>query len=337
MKNLSEFRKLADAAKTILVLQPEKPDTDSLASSLALETFLGDIGKQVVMYCQDPVPEYIRFMAGWDRVTDAFPKQFDLTILVDAGDPQMIARTLEKHQSSITKKPFVVIDHHSSRKSMPFESLELIDSTSAANCEYLFKIAGELKWPVNAATADILIGGIAADTRNMVNPNTTADTIETVAKLVRLGGDTNRVYVKFKDTESPDPDIINFKGRLLQRVEFLHDNKIAIVTVPPEELKLFADRYDPAALIGPELQYIRGVAIAAVMRDYKSSIHGNKIKVSFRSRLEIAARAAEHFGGGGHPQAAGCTITGQPIEEAKKAVIKVLAKLVDEDETLQHA
>src|ERR1700730_3323725 len=91
------FEKLIKDSTTILLLQPEKPDTDSLASTLALEEILGDLGKAVIMYCQDEIPEYIRVLDGWDRVTDKFPKQFDLVILVDTGGVQMVARTLEKH------------------------------------------------------------------------------------------------------------------------------------------------------------------------------------------------------------------------------------------------
>lgn len=331
---LSEFKKLVDEAKTVLVLQPEKPDSDSLASSLILEKFLTDLGKSVVMYCQDPVPEYIRCQIGWDRVTDEFPAKFDLSILVDAGGPQMLARTLEKYQSQLTKKPFVIIDHHIQREPMPFEVLELISGTPA-NTEFLVNIANKFGWEIDADTADLVIHGILADTRNLTTPHTTVLTIDTLAEMVRAGGNINRVHVRFKETEAPDRDIIHFKGKLLQSVEFLNEGSIAMLVVGPEDLKKFGDRYDPVALVGPELQYTRGVDIACVLRDYPSVEHGHKIKISFRSRHEIAAAAAHHFGGGGHLQAAGCTVMGREVEDVKKEVIKVVSKLIDE--TLQHS
>ena len=49
MKATDELGKLVEAATTILILQPEKPDTDSLTSSLALEQALGDIGKTTTL------------------------------------------------------------------------------------------------------------------------------------------------------------------------------------------------------------------------------------------------------------------------------------------------
>lgn len=331
---LAKFKELIEAAKTVLVLQPEKPDSDSLASSLILEHFLTEIGKTVIMYCQDPIPEYIRCLDGWDRVTDEFPAQFDLSILVDAGGPQMLSRTLEKYQNQLTKKPFVIIDHHIQREPMPFESLELIGQYPA-NTEFLVNIAKEFGWKIEADTADLVLHGILADTRRLTTPHTTVETVETVADMLRAGGNINRVHVRFLETEAPDNDIIHFKGKLLQSVEFINDGKIAMLVVGPQDLKQFGDRYDPVALVGPELQYTRGVDIACVLRNYPSQEHGQKIKISFRSRHEIAAAAAHHFGGGGHLQAAGCTVLGRDVDDVKKEVIQVVEKLINE--TVQHA
>jgi nanoRNase/pAp phosphatase (c-di-AMP/oligoRNAs hydrolase) len=66
---VKEFKQLVTDAETILILQPEKPDTDSLTTSLALEQILGDIGKEVVMYCKDTIPTYISYFEGADRVS----------------------------------------------------------------------------------------------------------------------------------------------------------------------------------------------------------------------------------------------------------------------------
>ena len=56
--------------KTVLIVQPENPDGDSVASALALEEILGDTGKKVVIYSYVHIPEYLRYIAGQDRITD---------------------------------------------------------------------------------------------------------------------------------------------------------------------------------------------------------------------------------------------------------------------------
>ena len=53
--------------KTVLILQPENPDGDSVASSLALEEIFGDLGKKVVIYSYVHIPDYLKYIQGSDR------------------------------------------------------------------------------------------------------------------------------------------------------------------------------------------------------------------------------------------------------------------------------
>src|SRR6266536_73144 len=180
---IQQFAELLKTSRTILVLQPEKPDTDSLGSSLALEQILGDLGKTVVMYCQDPIPPYLRILSGWDRVSEDFPAKFDLSILVDTGGPQQLGRTLEKHSRALSAKPFVIIDHHATRESMPFPTINIIDG-SAATGELLVKICQELGWPINQAGATSIVAAILADTLGLSTQTTTPETVDAFASMV---------------------------------------------------------------------------------------------------------------------------------------------------------
>ncbi|QQR51925.1 hypothetical protein IPG36_04930 [bacterium] len=46
MKSAQDLQKFIDAAGTILILQPDSPDGDSLGTALGLEEILGDLGKK---------------------------------------------------------------------------------------------------------------------------------------------------------------------------------------------------------------------------------------------------------------------------------------------------
>ncbi len=329
IQNIEKLKKLVDSAKAILVLQPEKPDTDSLGTSLALEQIFGDLGKEVIMYCQDEVPPYIRILDGWDRVQHDLPNHFDFTILVDCGGPQQIQRTLDKHQSKLTAKPFLILDHHASRSPMPFETIDVIDPGSAATGELVVKISQEFGWDINVAAGMVIVPAIMADTLGLSTPTTTADTVQAVADMVKIGVDLTELRRRREIAEALEPEISNLKGQLLQRVEYAANGQIATVIVTPEELAKYADIHDPADLVSQEIRRIKGVKIAAVLRNYNSSIHGNKIKISMRANLPIAARAAQHFNGGGHAQAAGCTIEGRPVEDVKNELVEVITGLLD--------
>lgn len=319
-----KLKSLIDLAQTILVLQPEKPDTDSLSSSIALEHFLEQQGKAVVMYCQDEIPGYIRSIAGWDRVADKFPSKFDLTILVDTGGPNMIVRTLEKHQSSLTKQPFVIIDHHATREAMPFETLNIIDTSCASTTEQLFRMSKQLGWEIKPDAASCIVSGILADTASFSNTNTSIEVVRAVADLVEIGVSLPELYAKKRALDSLTPELLHFKGKLLQRVEFVADGKVAINYATPEELKQFSEIHDPADLVNKEALFSKGVLVSAFLRDY-----GPKIKISMRAEIDGVNEVAKSMGGGGHSRAAGIRVDGQDLETVKATLREKLEKLVE--------
>ncbi len=80
-----QIKQIVDAAQTIVVVQADNPDADSLGSALALEHILGDMGKEPYLYCGVDVPTYLRYLSGWDRVGRELPAKFDASIIVDAS------------------------------------------------------------------------------------------------------------------------------------------------------------------------------------------------------------------------------------------------------------
>ena len=79
------IKERVDRAQKIVVIQPENPDGDSLGSSLALEEILGDLGKDVALFCPIEMPKYMRYIAGWDRVVADWTGDYDLAIIVDTA------------------------------------------------------------------------------------------------------------------------------------------------------------------------------------------------------------------------------------------------------------
>ncbi len=329
--DIQAFAELIAGSQTILILQPEKPDTDSLTSSLALEQILGDQGKDVVLYCRDDLPRYISYFEGADRVHDRLPKQFDLTILVDTGGPQQIMRTLEKHRTALSKKPFVVIDHHPTRTEIGLETLTVIDPSSTSTCELVVKIARTLDWNINADAANLIIPGILADTRNLSIPTVQPEAFEAMADMIRAGGDVYKSHQAFWNSSALTPELLMLKARLLSRMELFCDGKIAVVCVTPAELKEYAEAHDPSDLVIYDMQNLRGVGCAVVFRDY-----GGKIKISTRAKLPVAAKTCQHFGGGGHDRASGCQFNDRDVSEVKEEFVAVLCQNIKDYEALQH-
>ncbi|MET0980195.1 MAG: DHH family phosphoesterase, partial [Candidatus Saccharimonadales bacterium] len=126
---------LISDAKKIIIIQAENPDGDSLGSSLALEEILGDLGKDVVMYCPVEIPKYMRYIQGWDRVVTHFDTSADLAIIVDTAADVLITKVLETAgvRHFLETHPVLVIDHHTTESNLSFDHTMLSEDAVATS------------------------------------------------------------------------------------------------------------------------------------------------------------------------------------------------------------
>jgi phosphoesterase RecJ-like protein len=286
------------SANSILILQPDSPDGDSLGSALGLEEILGDLSKTVYLYAYKEPEPYLRWLEGWDRVSDTLPKQFDLTILVDTGSPALIKSALERHFTELTAKPFFVIDHHTSRQPFGFAVTEIVEE-AVATAELITRLAVQLKWPLNERAAAKLASAILADSLGLTTSGTTAASVEAMAELTRRGANLHDLYRQKREATALSSDLLHLKGKLLQSVEFQVDGRLAVAEINPDIVARYKDIAEPYTLILNEMQWTKGVELVAVFKNY-----GTKINVPLRSNTGAAGPVAELLGGGGHPNAA---------------------------------
>jgi bifunctional oligoribonuclease and PAP phosphatase NrnA len=137
------------------------------------------------------------------------------------------------------------------------------------------------------------------------------------------------------------PDITHYKGRLLERVEYHHDDRIATVTIPWEEIEQYSAQYNPSMLVMDDMRMTIGTEVAIAFKLYKDGKITGKVRCN--NGAPVAADLARHFGGGGHIYASGFKIQdGRPLNEVKSEciqyTIELLAKLERDqpDETIQH-
>jgi phosphoesterase RecJ-like protein len=294
----TELAELIDQATSILLLQPDSPDGDSLGSALGLEEILGDLGKEISMYSYKEPEPYLRFLDGWDRVAQDLPKHFDLVILVDTGSPALIKSALEHHFTELTGKPFVIIDHHTSRQSFGFTVTEIVEE-AVATAELITRIAGSLKWDINERAARSLASALLADSLGLTTSGTTALSVQALADLTTRGANLYELSKARREASAVSPDLLHLKGKLLQSVQFHVGGRLAIAEITPDMVAQYKDIAEPYTLILSDIQWTKGVELVAVFKNY-----GAKINVPMRSTTGAAGPVAELMGGGGHPNAA---------------------------------
>jgi phosphoesterase RecJ-like protein len=160
-----EAMSLVTATQKIIVIQAENPDGDSLGSALALEEILGDLGKDVTLYCPVEIPKYLRYAKGWDRVDNEFPNNADLAIIVDTSADILLSKVLDTPgvRHFLESHPVLVIDHHvSSANTLSFEHT-LLSEEAISTSEVIYGLATEAGWQINQQAAENLLLAQMAD------------------------------------------------------------------------------------------------------------------------------------------------------------------------------
>lgn len=314
-----------NSAQRIVIIQAENPDGDSLASALALEEILGNLGKEVSLFCYVDIPKYLRFLSGWDRVTDDMPNDFDLSIIVDASTRALLDRTLEdKNLKRLSAKPCLVLDHHTTSADLPLQTIEVLDEHAIATGQIVAELAKAANWTITAHAAEFIASSILSDSLGLTSSKTSAEAIDLLADMVRAGADLAKLDEKRKEFNRKSLDIFHYKGQLFERVELKAQNRLAVVHIPWEEIERYSDAYNPSMLIIDEMRLIEGVSVAAAIKSYPDG----KITVKLRanSDAQFMNELAEHFGGGGHPFAAGFKVFGTTLEAVVNELVSETTK-----------
>jgi phosphoesterase RecJ-like protein len=326
------IKEAVEQANHIVVVQADNPDGDSLASSLALEQILSELGKDITLYCGVDIPSYLSYMPGSDRVVNQLPNQFDLGIIVDNSSDSLLEQLNKTGAKSwLAARPVIIIDHHATTQTVSFASI-VANYTAVACGEVIYELAQQLNWPLNQATKQLLAMAILSDSLGLTSGAVTARSIHIIAELVEGGVRLAELENARRETMRREPELIHYKGRLLQRVEFHADGRLASVTIPQTEIDEYSPLYNPPMLVLDDMRLAKNVALAVAFKVYKDGKITAKIRSNYGTN--ISDKLAEQFGGGGHAYAAGFKIQdGRSYEEIKQLFIERSAKLLDELET----
>ena len=326
---MQQLQQLIDAAQDIVILQADNPDGDSLASSLALEQILGDMGKTPHLYCGVDIVAHLKYLPGWDRVSNELPHKFDLAIIVDTSSLKLFEQLAKTNQLAVLKsKPVVVLDHHQEvQNSLDFARVYL-NEPAVATGELIYDLAQELNWPLNQEAKNMIAVSILSDSLGLMTDSTTPHSIRIIADLVEQGVNLPQLEDTRRQMMRKSPELVRYKGELLQRVEYGADGRLAIVTIPWKEIEQYSPEYNPSVLVLDDMRLTTDVAVALAFKLYANGRITAKIRANYG--WPVAAQLAEHFGGGGHPYAAGFKVQdGRTYNEIHQAVIDKTSELLD--------
>jgi len=303
-----DFLKKEDS---FLITGHVNPDGDSIASQLALRRALHAIGKECRIVSSDPVPRVYRFLPGADEILHRRRHSllpYRAVILLDCGNIARSSVSLARKSSL----PLVNIDHHVSNSL--FGDLNWVDARASSTCEIIYDVARRLGADFDRDLAVNLYTGILTDTGSFRYSSTTPRSMAIASKLLRHGVDPHdiaeRVY------ESAEYSSLRLLGKVLARMGRSPDGQVSWVTFTHSELLSLSNMAETEEFVN----YARSLDSARIAIGFKEVAPG-QVRISLRSKgaLNVAELAALH-GGGGHRNAAGCTVAGKLSSVVRKVV-----------------
>ena len=303
-------------SQSIIILTHETPDGDAIGSVLAMNLALQTMEKEPTMVIKD-FPRIFDFLPCVDEVKkEVEMKKYDLAISLDCAD---LKRLVGKEYFENAKKT-IVIDHHGSNQM--YGDLNYVNPVAPACCEILVGMFEYFGIDIGKEIGSCILTGIITDTGGFKYQGVTAETFEFTAELLRKGVKVSDIYRRVLEVRTrPNYELLK---RTMERMEILEDGKVAFTYITKQdEEEVGAETGDHEGLVETG-RTVEGVEVSIFIRQREKG--ENTYKVSLRSNNYVnVSDVCFHFGGGGHPRAAGALIQGD-INQVKEKILQEVRK-----------
>src|SRR5438552_12211787 len=266
---------------------------------------------------RDTVPHAYQLLPGAKEVreTPIVDRSYHAVFVIECSDisrPGLIG----------LEKQFVVnIDHHST--TALFGTINWIDSTASAVGEMIYNLCKATGVRVTKEIAECVYTALITDTGSFHYSNTTERTFKVASELVRTGvKPAKTAEAVFGSYQWPKIELLS---QVLSTAKRDSSGRVASLQLSLEmQNRSGASDEDADGFVNYPLT-VGEVEAVALLKECAPGIY----RTSLRSKGDVnVARVAEMFGGGGHRNAAGCTLTGT-WEETEQQIVTLLGDAVD--------
>jgi phosphoesterase RecJ-like protein len=315
-----ELRRIVEAVRErrrFVLSSHARPDGDSIGSQLAMAYALRALGKDAHIVNLDRPPEPMLAFPGVSdiEVLDRVAGDFDAAIIMECSD---LART---GIAGLDRSFVINIDHHPGNTA--YGQINWFDPAAAACAEMVFRLVRALDVPLSIEIATHIYLAILTDTGSFHYSSISPQTFDICRQTLEAGVDPVRVARAVYDSNHVGR--LRLFGAVLNAMQIDPAGRIAVLYVDHEMARAAGGTYeDTEGLINMPLT-VREIQAVVFFKQ----IDGNEYRISLRSKEQVDVGAvAKEFGGGGHKNAAGCTVTG-PIDALQKLFIEKLERAIE--------
>lgn len=312
MSDLVRVAAALGATASVAVLAHIKPEGDAIGSTLAAALALRAAGKRTAAFNADRVPPDLLELPGAGEVRQALPPNhaYGCYLVVDTANLGRTGGLLDGRPPGAL---VVNVDHHEGNTR--FGDLNWVEPEASSAGEMVLRLIRTMGLSISPDVAANLYAAILTDTGGFRYGNTTAASLRAAAELVDAGAVPDAIARGFSAHRVVGE--WRLLGDVLAGMEVSRDGRVAWIEVTSAACRKAGVAMDVAEDFIQYPRDLAGVRIAVAFKE----LSGDEIRVSLRSSgpLDVAGLAAA-FGGGGHRNAAGCTLRGG-LAAAKAAVL----------------
>lgn len=317
----SPMKTIADAIRSgtsFLVAAHYNPDGDAIGSTAALGHVLTALGKEVSLYNHSGMNCRYDWVQAPSSITSELPEKMpEWTIILDCGNAERMGDNL---RARLDETRVINIDHHLGNPE--FGELNWVDKRHPAVGTMIADLAEELDVELSGSLAEAVYLAVSTDTGFFSYGNTTPESLELAAKMLRNGLDlqTVNMHINKQWTENR----LRLFNEVVGRVELFENGQVAVAPVTREMFEKTGTAPSDTEEIINFVRKLKSVRVAALLREEGDE----QWKFSLRAHGDDNVQeVAASFGGGGHKNAAGGMASGT-LEEARASLVKSIVDMV---------
>ncbi len=287
------------ARERFLLTSHVRPDGDSIGSQIALTLALEQLGKQVRIVNHDQaIPSLLGFPhVDAIEIADRVEGDYDAAIVLECGD---LART---GVAGLERYFIVNIDHHPGNAE--YGEINWFDRNAAACGEMVFDIITRLGADLTLDIATHIYLAVLTDTGSFHYSNISPHTFDICRRTLEAGVNPERIARTVFDNNNIGR--LKLFGAVLNSIQIDASGRLATIYVDHEMERQTGGSYDDTEGLVSLPLTVREIQAVAFFKEADDGA----FRVSLRSKGDVdVCSVAKQFGGGGHKNAAGCTVAG---------------------------
>jgi phosphoesterase RecJ-like protein len=312
MTDLDRIVTTIRAGRRFVVSSHQRPDGDAIGSAMAAALALRAMGKEAAVVFDAVPPPFLQPFPGVDgiRIAQAIADGFDAAIVLECSS---LDRT---GVGGLERYPVVNIDHHPGNTR--YGTINWIDESAAACGELVFSLIEALGVPFDREIATHVYLAVLTDTGSFHFSHITPRTFDIARRMVEAGADP--LWIARTHYDSNSLARVRIFGAVLNAMRVDATSRVAVLTITRRLADEAGGSFDDTeGLINFPLT-VKDIEAVAFFKEQAAA----QWRVSLRSKGAVDVGAiARAAGGGGHTNAAGCTVSGQlgPLQDRFVALL----------------